>query len=146
MLLFKCIASPILPALRSHTLKHETNLRTAHKRWWGWRQMWRRKEVWLPLESRSMIGVNLTCRQDPRCLLVFHCHLCQQTMSCIQPLALKIYSTSSITQAWKQLGEAVYASHCQKCSLSTTSGMWTPSSGLEKTVRTAHIYSGSIFI
>lgn len=33
-------------------------------------------------------GGSLTCRQAPRCLLVSHCHLCQQTMSCIQPSAL----------------------------------------------------------
>lgn len=33
-------------------------------------------------------GASLTCRQAPRCLLVSHCHLCQQTTSCIQPSAL----------------------------------------------------------
>lgn len=42
----------------------------------------------LVVRTRWMTGASLTCHQAPRCFLVSHCHLCQQTMSCIQPAAL----------------------------------------------------------
>lgn len=63
-------------------------LKSKNKGWQVGRRMWRRAEVWLLFETRWMTGASLTCRQAPRCLLVSHCHLCQQTMSCIQPSAL----------------------------------------------------------
>lgn len=55
------------------------------------------------LATRWMTGVSLTCRQAPRCLLVSHCHLCQQTMSCVQPSAL-IHTSTRIVHTWLTAG------------------------------------------
>lgn len=75
--------------LCSLTKQHEEQTyKLNNKGWQVWRRMWRRAEVWLLFQTRWMTGASLTCRQAPRCLLVSHCHLCQQTMSCIQPSAL----------------------------------------------------------
>lgn len=87
VVLFVCLVMKI--QLCSLTKQHEKQTyKLNNKGWQVWRRMWRRAEVWLLFQTRWMTGASLTCRQAPRCLLVSHCHLCQQTMSCIQPSAL----------------------------------------------------------
>lgn len=78
-ILVSCAA--LLNSMKQH-------FKTKNNGWQDWRRMWQRAEVWLLLVTRWMTGASLTCRQAPRCLLVSHYHLYQQTMSCVQPSAL----------------------------------------------------------
>lgn len=60
---------------------------------------------------RWVTGARLTCRQAPRCLLVSHCHLCQQTTSCIQPSALMDALVSHTLTANLSLGVCAPRGH-----------------------------------